>query len=280
MHNKFASHSPPVALSIAGSDSGGGAGIQADLKTFAALDVFGCSAITAITAQNTRGVDGIWPLSAEAVAAQLHSVLNDLPVRSIKTGMLYQASVVAAVVASLAKYPQMPVVMDPVLVATSGDSLSADDSLIDDENFWRLLRSARVVTPNLEEAAQLVRTTVATTEEAMCKQGDALIDAGLQAVLIKGGHLSKANVDWLFWREGNQLCKQRFSTEKIPSNNTHGTGCTLSAAIAAQLAKQNNLVTAVANAKKFITRAIAGATDWQLGRGRGPVNHFVNVTSN
>jgi hydroxymethylpyrimidine/phosphomethylpyrimidine kinase len=275
-----------MALTIAGSDSGGGAGIQADIKTFSALGVFGCTAITAITAQNTCGVDGIWPLPPDAIAAQIHSVLNDLPIKSIKTGMLYQPSVVDALLGELAQFNMIPLVVDPVLVATSGDALFSG-SLLSHECYWTLLKSAYLVTPNLYEAAQLLQTDPATSTEDMLRHGRGLIDAGLQAVLIKGGHLraadSSANnfprdmVDILLWREGGTLRHREFRAKQINTSNTHGTGCTLSAAITAELAKGQNLIQSIDAAKGYLTEALEHAARLQFGSGNGPVHHFFHL---
>ena len=271
----------PIALTVAGSDSGGGAGIQADLKTFAAFGVYGCSAITAITAQNTRGVDGIWPVSGLAVAEQIESVRVDMHVKAIKTGMLFNGEVITAVLAALKKFEPVPLVVDPVLVASSGDSLyaaSGEEELRDQAAaYWQLLRCASVITPNLSEAAQLLTTDCAASEPAMRDQGHQLMARGVRAVLLKGGHLDGNDcVDLLFWRDGKKLIEQEFRGARIDSQNTHGTGCTLAAAITAGLAQQQSLVDAVAGAKHYLSRAIAHAKSQLIGRGSGPVQHFFN----
>jgi len=244
------SASIPAALTIAGSDSGGGAGIQADLKTFAACGVYGCSAITAITAQNTQGVDGIWPISPEAVAKQIHSVLNDITIHSIKTGMLYQSDVVEVIIDALKEYPDIPLVVDPVLVATSGDALAIDNSFAQSDSFWKLLTRASIVTPNLNEAAELLATVVACNEGEMGQQGRALLEKGLQGVMMKGGHLQADNIDILLWRDGSTINETILRGEKINTNNTHGTGCTLAAAMSCGRARSRRVASVFCSARR------------------------------
>jgi hydroxymethylpyrimidine/phosphomethylpyrimidine kinase len=259
----------PIAVTIAGSDSSGGAGIQADLKTFAALGVYGASVIAALTAQNTRGVTAIHDVPAEFVTAQIDAVFSDLAVSAVKIGMLARRDVINAVAAGLDRWKATNVVLDPVMVATSGDRLLAPGAI--DALKRELLPRARVVTPNLPEAAALLGTEVATDEEAMLKQAQAILALGAQAVLIKGGHGAGAeSVDFLF--DGRQVT--RFASRRIATRNTHGTGCTLSSAIAAGLAKRTDLMEATRAAKDYVTSAIAAADKLAVGHGHGPLHHF------
>ena len=259
----------PIAVTIAGSDSGGGAGIQADLKTFSALGVYGASVIAALTAQNTRGVTGIHDVPPEFVTAQIDAVFSDLEVSAVKLGMLSNAAVIAVVAEGLARHGQTKVVLDPVMVATSGDRLLKPDAV---DNLRRLLMpKALVVTPNLPEAAALLDLPVATDEADMRMQGERLLALGAKAVLMKGGHGSGSeSVDLLVEPNGVvRLASPRFATA-----NTHGTGCTLSSAIAAGLAKGVTLADAVHAAKSYITTAIAASDRLAIGSGHGPVHHF------
>jgi hydroxymethylpyrimidine/phosphomethylpyrimidine kinase len=259
----------PVALTIAGSDSSGGAGIQADLKTFAALGVYGASAITALTAQNTQGVAGIHPVPPEFVAAQIDAVFGDLTVGAVKIGMVAQTAVIEAIVAALKHWSPRHVVLDPVMVATSGDRLlnaGAVDALRS-----QLIPIASIVTPNLPEAAVLLDEPVGTSEAAIESQGKRLLAMGCAAVLIKGGHgEGSESVDYLVRADGVVA----LPAPRVATNNTHGTGCSLSAAIAAGLAKGEPLETAVRNAKAFVSAAIANADRFAVGHGHGPIHHF------
>jgi hydroxymethylpyrimidine/phosphomethylpyrimidine kinase len=258
----------PIALSIAGSDPSGGAGIQADLKTFSALGVYGAAVLAALTAQNTRGVTGVQAVPPTFVRAQMDAVFDDLAVGAVKTGMLADAPLVEAVAGGLAGRA-MPVVVDPVMIATSGDRLLAPDAV--EAVRRRLLPLARVVTPNLPEAAALLDTTEATDEAAMAAQARAILAFGPSAVLLKGGHgHSSEAVDLLVDAEG----VHRFAAPRIATRNTHGTGCTLSSAIAAGLARGLALTQAVAAAKTYVTGAIAAADTLGVGHGHGPVHHF------
>ena len=258
----------PIALTIAGSDSGGGAGIQADLKAFSALGVFGCSAISSLTAQNTLGVQGVYPIPPEFVQQQIHSVLSDLAVGAIKTGMLAQADIIAAVAASLRAYAHIPLVLDPVMVATSGDRLLAADAVA--TLIRELLPLATIVTPNLHEAAVLLHTGVAQNLDEMQRQGEAILALGARAVLMKGGHAKGDATDLLVTASGIEA----FSAPRINTNNTHGTGCTLASAIAAGLAKGLPLSDAVKQAKNYLHQALAAAEQLHIGNGAGPVHHF------
>jgi hydroxymethylpyrimidine/phosphomethylpyrimidine kinase len=258
-----------IAVTIAGSDSGGGAGIQADLKTFSALGVYGASVIAALTAQNTKGVTGIHDVPPDFVTAQIDAVFSDLKVGAVKLGMLSNAAVIAAVADGLARYKQSNVVLDPVMVATSGDRLLKLDAV--DILRKRLIPMALVVTPNLPEAAALLDIGIAADEAAMRQQGERLLALGAKAVLIKGGHAEGAeSVDLLIEPNGvTRLTSPRFDTR-----NTHGTGCTLSSAMAAGLAKGLPLVDAARAAKSYVATAIAAADRLSIGTGHGPVHHF------
>jgi hydroxymethylpyrimidine/phosphomethylpyrimidine kinase len=258
-----------IAVTIAGSDSGGGAGIQADLKTFSALGVYGASVVTALTAQNTRGVQAIHDVPAEFIAAQLDSVFSDLVVGAAKIGMLSQVPVIEAVAAGLDRHGVKAVVLDPVMVATSGDRLLNPDAISALKRL--LLPRAVVVTPNLLEAAALLDQPVALGEEDMLAQGQRLIALGAPAVLMKGGHGSgETSVDLMVTREG----AVRLEAPRIATRNTHGTGCTLSSAIAAGLAKGLPLGQAVSEAKDYVTKAIAASDRLSIGSGHGPTHHF------
>ncbi len=258
----------PKALTIAGSDSSGGAGIQADLKTFSAFHVFGMSVLTALTAQNSLGVQAIHNVPAEFVAQQIDSVLSDLGTDSAKTGMLSTGPIIRAVAAKLREYKVERLVVDPVMIAKSGDPLLAPDarSALLEEIFPLAL----VVTPNLPEASALAEMPV-TDLPAMEEAARRIHRLGPQHVLVKGGHLKGDAVDLLF--DGRGFA--RFAAPRIESRNTHGTGCTLSSAIAAGLAKERPLVEAVRDAKAYVTRAIREG--FAVGRGVGALRHFVRV---
>lgn len=265
---------PPVALTIAGSDSGGGAGIQADLKTFAALGVFGTSAITAVTAQNTRGVMGFIALAAGFVDEQIGAVLADLPVRAVKTGMLASTEILGAVVdrAAAGELPQL--VVDPVLVASSGDKLALGGVA---EAYPKLFGYATVITPNLREAALLLGRELSTVDD-MVAAAEELAGTGGDAVVIKGGHLhgevdaggQPQAVDVL-WHQG---AASQLRGPWVDTGNNHGTGCTFASAITAGLARGAALPEAIAAAKTYVNTALAGAARWRLGAGHGPLDHF------
>jgi hydroxymethylpyrimidine/phosphomethylpyrimidine kinase len=261
---------PPRVLTVAGSDSGGGAGIQADLKTMLALGVHGMSVVTAVTAQNSVGVQGYWELPAEAVAAQLASVLGDIGVDAVKTGMLASAKLVETVVtglaglAGLAGEPAAPVVVDPVSVSKHGDPLLDSDAL--DAIRSELVPIATLVTPNLPEAAALTGIDV-TDESGLRRAADALLALGPRAVLVKGGHLAGDAVDLLWDGEHEHV----FRSPRYDNRHTHGTGCTLASAIASRLALGDPLPAAVAAAKEYVTGAVAAG--FPLGAGIGPVDH-------
>jgi hydroxymethylpyrimidine/phosphomethylpyrimidine kinase len=259
----------PVALTIAGSDSSGGAGIQADLKSFAALGVYGASAITALTAQNTRGVTGIHVVPADFVTAQIDAVFSDLDVGAVKIGMVAQASSIDAIAAALTRWGGRPVVLDPVMVATSGDRLLAAEAV--EALRVKLMPLAAVITPNLPEAAALLDEAVARSAAEVESQGRRLLALGCRAVLIKGGHGEGAeSIDYFVDAEKTIA----LASPRVATKNTHGTGCSLSSAIAAGLAKGETLEQAVRNAKAWISAAIAAADRFSVGRGHGPIHHF------
>jgi len=260
----------PVALTIAGSDSGGGAGIQADLKTFSALGVYGASVITALTAQNTRGVSAVHSVPPEFVSAQIEAVATDLAIAAVKTGMLNDGATVRAVCEGVRRYALHPLVVDPVMVATSGDLLLADDAV--DAVRRELLPLADLATPNLPEAARLLDCEIAHDEDAMLAQGEALLQFGSRAVLIKGGHADGSEaVDFLVTRDAPPV---RMSLPRLQTSNTHGTGCTLAAAIVAALTRGESLVNAVETAKQFVHEALASGAGLRIGHGAGPVDHL------
>jgi len=258
-----------IALTIAGSDSSGGAGIQADLKTFSALGVYGASVITALTAQNTLGVEAVHIVPADFVLKQIEAVARDLEGGAVKIGMLATSAVIEAVAEGLKSFTGVPVVLDPVMVAASGDALLDEDAV---ETLRAVLvPRATLITPNLPEAAKLLGSGEAKDEREMLAQALALRRLGAKAVLIKGGHADGSEaIDILLDGEG----ELRLAAPRVETRNTHGTGCTLSSAIAAELAKGASLREAVVAAKAYVTAAIAAADDLAIGKGRGPVHHF------
>ena len=259
----------PTALTIAGSDSSGGAGIQADLKTFAALGVYGASAITALTAQNTGGVTGIHLVPPEFLRAQIDAVFSDLEIGAVKIGMLAQLSATDAIAEAFARWSPKRVVLDPVMVATSGDRLLAADAV--EALRAKLIPLSTIITPNLPEAAALLNEAVAASEAAIESQGRRLLALGCPAVLIKGGHgQGSESVDYLVQASGVLA----LPAPRVATRNTHGTGCSLSSAIAAELAKGVALETAVRNAKVFVSAPIASANRFSVGHVHGPINQF------
>jgi hydroxymethylpyrimidine/phosphomethylpyrimidine kinase len=261
--------SAPIALTIAGSDSSGGAGIQADLKTFSALGVYGASVVAALTAQNTKGVSGVYAVPADVVTAQLDAVFSDLRVGAVKIGMLANAEVIDAVAAALERWSGPNVVLDPVMIATSGAPLLQPQAV---ETLRRvLIPHALLLTPNLFEAAALLDASPAANEAEMRDHAERLMALGPSAVLIKGGHgKGPESADVLV----DKTQAVRFAAGRVATTHTHGTGCTLSAAIAAALAKGRDLRDAVREAKEYVTAAIAAADRLQIGSGRGPLHHF------
>lgn len=259
----------PIALTIAGSDSSGGAGIQADLKTFSALGAYGASVITALTAQNTRGVTDIHTPPASFVTAQMDAVFQDLDVDAVKLGMLANADVVRAVAAGLRQYRPRFVILDTVMISKSGHALLQPDAVaaLRDE----LLPLADLITPNLPEAAALLGVAAATNEDEMEQQAQALRALGARNVLVKGGHLAgDQSPDWLVSEEG----VERFNAPRIAAHNTHGTGCTLSAALAALRPRRSDWSSTVRDAKAYLNGALAASDELRIGHGIGPVHHF------
>jgi len=259
----------PIALTIAGSDSSGGAGIQADLKTFAARGVYGASVITALTAQNTQGVTGIHDVPAAFITAQIDAVFSDLAVKAVKIGMVARHEAIEAIAAGLDRWSPKHVVLDPVMVATSGDKLLSSDAV--DALRTNLFPRANLITPNLPEAAALLGESIAESEADIERQGRQLLALGCPAVLIKGGHgHGPESSDYLISKNS----VHRLDAPRIATSNTHGTGCSLSSAIAAELAKGNGLEASVRTAKAYVSAAIAAADRLDVGHGHGPIHHF------
>ncbi len=258
-----------IALTIAGSDSGGGAGIQADLKAMSALGVFGTSVITAVTAQNTKAVTAVQGIELDIIAAQIDAVLSDINVNAIKIGMLATSDIINTVVAALDGFDG-PIVVDPVMIAKSGDALLADEAVKTLRDV--LIPRATVLTPNLPEAAVLLGQGEATTGQDAIEQGKALCDLGAKTVVMKGGHASgEVCTDYLVESNGTIT---DLSVERIETKNTHGTGCTLSSSIASGLAKGLSVPDAFAQAHHYLNNAILAADTLDIGNGHGPVHHF------
>jgi hydroxymethylpyrimidine/phosphomethylpyrimidine kinase len=259
-----------LALTVAGSDSGGGAGIQADLKTFAALGCYGMSVITALTAQNTVGVSAIHPVPPAFVARQLDDVLEDIGADAVKIGMLHNPEVIRTVAVKLRRHQAPNIVLDPVMVAKSGDRLLQDEAV--EALKEELLPLVTVITPNLPEAAVLLGRPI-EGPEAMERAARDLARMGPAAVLLKGGHLEGERCpDLLYVRQEDKTTL--FDASRVETKNTHGTGCTLSSAIAAGLARGLGLADAVGRAKEYLTGALRRGSEYRLGRGHGPVHHF------
>jgi hydroxymethylpyrimidine/phosphomethylpyrimidine kinase len=259
----------PVVLSIAGSDSGGGAGIQADIKSISALGCFGTTAITAVTVQNTLGVTGIHPIPVEFVMAQIKAVMDDLKPSAIKIGMVRSVELAIGIAEVLRAYRTIPVVFDPVMVATSGDRLVAND--IEETMKQQLFPLAEIVTPNLDEAAILANMEIHTIGD-MKKAAVQMMQYGCNAVLIKGGHLKGPDIyDVYLDKNGDERI---FRSRVIDTVNTHGTGCSLSSAIASYIALGNDLNTSISKSKIYIQNAIEHGKDVKAGEGHGPLNHF------
>lgn len=257
-----------IAVTIAGSDSGGGAGIQADLKTFSALGVYGASVITAVTAQNTRGVSAVEDISPTVVAAQIDAVFSDLAVSAVKIGMASRRETIEVIAAGLKRYGRLAVI-DPVMVATSGDHLMHPDAIATLRE--ELLPLALILTPNLPEAALLTGRAIAETETEIARQAEMLLKLGARSVLMKGGHAKGKDATDVLFGGADVL---NLSRPRIETRNDHGTGCTLSAAIAAGLAKGKPIEDAVVAAKAYLHDALVAADRLTIGQGRGPVHHF------
>lgn len=274
------------AMTIAGSDSGGGAGIQADLKTMHQFGVYGASVVTALTAQNTTGVQGVLEVSADFVRMQMDSVLGDIGADAIKTGMLANADIIRAVSDGLRDLP-MPLVVDPVMIAKGGESLLRDSSVKALRNL--LIPRADIVTPNIPEASVLCERTIDTWED--CHDAARRLAAmGARTVIVKGGHMDAGHVRDCEWRNCvpdasaidivlSQDVYTYFVTPRVASNKTHGTGCTFSSAVAAMLARGSGALSAVATAKRYIFEAVRSAADWDVGHGHGPTDHSVVVAT-
>lgn len=261
-------------LTIAGSDSGGGAGIQADLKTFSALGCFGMSAITAITAQNTVGVTGIAETPPDIFEKQLEAVFEDIGTDAVKIGMLFSKDIISITEAALKKYKPANVVLDPVMISSTGAQLLKDDAIAAMKD--KLFPLADIITPNMNEAARLTNI-YETSQNAMIQMAEHLISEGTNAVVIKGGHnTDQTSSDLLVYKSETTLKQKWLSSERIETQNNHGTGCTYSSAIASYLADGFSLEQSLTRAKTFITEAIRHGADYSFGKGHGPVHHFYN----
>lgn len=259
----------PTALTIAGSDSGGGAGIQADIKTFSALGVYGASVITSVTAQNTEGVRGIQPITPEILEGQLDAVFEDFTIDAVKIGMLHNKEAARIVARSFERFTPCNVILDPVMISTSGNRLLENEAI--EIIVEELFRRVTLVTPNIDEAAYLTGISI-YNEQDMCRAACKLMDMGCRSVLMKGGHLLETNAtDLLFTPCAEPV---RFASPAVRTENTHGTGCTLSSAIAAYMALGKELTDAVRRSKIYVTKAIKAGADVHSGLGHGPLNHF------
>ncbi|EPJ53501.1 MAG: ThiD protein [Osedax symbiont Rs2] len=259
----------PIVLTVAGSDSGGGAGIQADIKAISATGSYACTVITALTAQNTLGVTGVLPIEQAFIEQQFAAVFSDIAVDVVKIGMLGDAATIKTVATALKKHPVKHIVLDPVMVATSGDLLLADEAI--SSLITELLPLATVITPNIPEALALLGRDPSLPVEEGLQLCRALLELGCQSVLVKGGHL-KGTSSTDYWLSHCQ--QQDFSSPRIDTKNTHGTGCTLSSAIASYLAQGQDLASAIYSAKRYISEAIRHADQLHIGSGCGPVQHF------
>ena len=261
----------PTVLTIAGFDGSGGAGIQADIKTFSALGCYATSVLTALPVQNTQGVRKIYPVAMEAVADQIEAVLDDILPNAIKIGMVHTPQLVEIIVNILKKYPKIPIVFDPVMVSTSGHRLIEEETIATIvENLFPI---AEIITPNMDEAAILAKMEVKTLED-METAGIIIQNYGCKNILLKGGHQETPRITSLLLSEKGESIS--FETEKFKTNNTHGSGCTLSSAIAAFLARGEDLKNAVSLAQKYVFEAIEHGKDVVTGKGNGPLNHFFN----
>lgn len=261
----------PSVLTIAGFDGSGGAGIQADIKTFSALGCYATSVLTALPVQNTQGVRKIYPVSMEAVADQLEAVLDDIFPKAIKIGMVHTPQLVEVIINTLKKYPKVPIVFDPVMVATSGHRLIKEETIT--TIIEKLFPIADIITPNMDEAAILAGMEVKTLHE-MLAAGEQILKYGCKNILLKGGHQETSRITSLLISENQKVIS--YETEKFITDNTHGSGCTLSSAIAAYMARGENLKDAVAKAQEYVFEAIKNGKDAITGKGNGPLNHFFN----
>jgi len=261
----------PSVMTIAGFDGSGGAGIQADIKTFSALGCYATSVLTALPVQNTMGVRKIYPIPIEAVSDQIEAVLDDIFPQAIKIGMVHTPQLVEAIAATLGRYPKIPVVFDPVMVATSGHRLIEEETITTITE--KLFPIADIITPNMDEASLLAGMEVKTLED-MRTAGEKILTYGCKNILLKGGHQESPTVTSLFFDENGS--QHSFETEKLATVNIHGSGCTLSSAIAAYLARGEALYDAVALAQDYVFEAISSGKDVVTGKGNGPLNHFFN----
>jgi hydroxymethylpyrimidine/phosphomethylpyrimidine kinase len=261
----------PSVLTIAGFDGSGGAGIQADIKTFSALGCYATSVLTALPIQNTQGVRNIYPIPIEAVADQLEAVLDDILPKAIKIGMVHTPQLVEVIINTLKKYPKVPIVFDPVMVATSGHRLIEEETVT--TIIEKLFPIADIITPNMDEAAILAGMEVKTLNE-MLAAGEKILKYGCKNILLKGGHQETSRITSLLISENQEVIS--YETEKFITDNTHGSGCTLSSAIAAYMARGENLKDAVAKAQQYVFEAIKNGKDAITGKGNGPLNHFFN----
>lgn len=261
----------PSVLTIAGFDGSGGAGIQADIKTFSALGCYATSVLTALPIQNTQGVQKIYPIPLEAVSDQIAAILDDIMPDAIKIGMVHTPQLVETIATSLSHYPKVPIVFDPVMVATSGHTLIEEDTIqtiVD-----KLFPIADIITPNMDEASILAGMDVKTLDD-MRLAAEVILTLGCKHVLLKGGHQQTETITSLFFEENGK--HTAFETKKFTTKNTHGSGCTLSSAIAAYLARGENFNNAVALAQQYVYEAIKNGKDVLVGKGNGPLNHFFN----
>ncbi|MBL3658826.1 bifunctional hydroxymethylpyrimidine kinase/phosphomethylpyrimidine kinase [Fulvivirga sediminis] len=267
----FKKYTYPSVLTIAGFDGSGGAGIQADMKTISALGCYATSVLTALPVQNTTGVKSIFGIPEEVVGEQIETILEDIFPNAVKIGMVHTSALVKTIVEYLSRYPELPVVFDPVMVATSGDKLIQDETI--QAIVSQLFPIANVVTPNLDEAEILANMKIETVDE-MKIAGKEIMKLGCQSVLLKGGHLKSEKLTSLYFLPDGSV--ESFEFPKYETNNTHGSGCTLSSAIASYLAQGKALLEAVSLGQEYIHQAIYHGKDVAIGKGNGPVNHFFN----
>ncbi|KFE99851.1 hydroxymethylpyrimidine kinase [Chryseobacterium formosense] len=261
----------PSVLTIAGFDGSGGAGIQADIKTISALGCYATSVLTALPVQNTQGVRNIFPIPVEAVSEQIEAILDDIFPDAIKIGMVHTPELVETIVKTLAKYKKVPIVFDPVMVATSGHRLIEEKTI--ETIIEKLFPISDIITPNMDEAAILAKMEVKNLDD-MKIAGERIKELGCKNILLKGGHLETEMITSFFYNDQNDY--QSFKSEKVDTKNTHGSGCTLSSAIASFIARGKSMDEAVAFAQYYVSEAVLKGSDVQTGKGNGPLNHFFN----
>ena len=264
-------YTSPSVLTIAGFDGSGGAGIQADIKTFSALGCFATSVLTALPVQNTQGVRKIYSIPEEAVADQIEAILDDIFPSAIKIGMVHTPQLVDIIANTLNKYDKVPIVFDPVMVATSGHRLIEEEIIT--AIVQRLFPLADVITPNMDEASILANMQVKTLDD-MYTAGEKILNLGCKSILLKGGHQETDMITSLYFDGSGKISS--FESEKFQTNNTHGSGCTLSSALAAYLAQDKNISDAVSLGQQYVFEAIRSGKDLKIGKGNGPLNHFFN----